>query len=159
MISLNIPGRDLLEIKYLVCDVNGTLTCDGTLLPGVKEQLASLKTLVEIHLVSADTLGRFAEVESALGDIVSCVVRLEPGSEAEQKMEYVEKLGNSGVVAVGQGTNDRLMLKDAGLSICVTSPEGTAIETLLNSDVLVPDILSAFNLLLIPDRLKATLRQ
>jgi soluble P-type ATPase len=87
------------------------------------------------------------------------VVKLEPGSEAEQKMEYVEKLGNSSVAAVGQGTNDRLMLKDAGLGICIVSPEGTAVESLLNSDILVPDILSAFNLLLIPDRLKATLRQ
>ena len=34
MISCAIPGRDTIEISHLVCDMNGTLALDGSLLPG-----------------------------------------------------------------------------------------------------------------------------
>lgn len=159
MYACNIPGRDLLEIKYLVCDVNGTLTRDGILLSGVKDSLKKLCTSLEIHLISADTHGNLSSIESELAGIITTVKRLSPGSEAEQKLEYIHKLGSSFVAAIGQGTNDRLMLKDAALGICVLSPEGTSLETVLNSDILVPDILSALDLFLIPNHLKATLRQ
>ena len=159
MISCLIPGRAGLEIQHLVCDVNGTLACDGSLLPGVERTLSQLKDLVKIYLVSADTYGTLNSLEDQLGSIVIGYVRLKPWSEAEQKLEYVENLGASAVVAIGQGTNDRLMLKAAGLGICVLSPEGTAVETMLNADILSPDILSALDLLLHPDRMKATLRQ
>jgi soluble P-type ATPase len=51
------------------------------------------------------------------------------------------------------------MLKGAALGIGVLSKEGCAVETLLSADILMPDIQSALDLLLHPDRLKATLRQ
>lgn len=159
MFTLEIPGRDTLEIRHLVCDVNGTLARDGRLLPGVKESLEKLNDLVEIHLLTADTLGKQAEIESTLQGIISSSTRLIPGGEAEQKAEYVQKLGAPYVAAIGQGTNDRLMMKSAALGICVLSTEGTAVETLLNADVVVPDILAALDLFLHPTRLKATLRQ
>ena len=159
MISCLIPGRAGLEIQHLVCDVNGTLACDGKLLPGVEMVLSQLKDLLKIHLVSADTYGTLNSLEDQLGSIVIRYMRLKPWSEAEQKLEYVENLDAPAVVAIGQGTNDRLMLKAAGLGICVLSPEGTAVETMLNADILAPDILTALDLLLHPDRMKATLRQ
>ena len=51
------------------------------------------------------------------------------------------------------------MLKAAGLGICVMSPEGVAPETLLACDILVPNILAAFDLLDTPMRIVATLRK
>lgn len=159
MISFSIPGRDTLEINHLVCDVNGTLTRDGELLPGVAPAFEKLKDLVVIHLVSADTYGKLSELEKTLASSVSKFIRLAPGSEAEQKLEYIEELGSLSVLAIGQGTNDRLMLKSAVLGICVLSPEGSAVETLLSADIVMPDILTALELLLNPIRLKATLRQ
>jgi P-type E1-E2 ATPase len=159
MISYPIPGRDILEINHLVCDVNGTLALDGELLPGVKEAFDQLKNNVTIHLVTADTFNRLPELEKTLASSVSKFHKLSSGSEAEQKLEYVESLDDPGVVAIGQGTNDRLMLKGAALGICVLSAEGCAVETLLSANILMPDIQSALDLLLHPDRLKATLRQ
>ena len=159
MISCHIPGRGTLEFTNLVCDVNGTLALDGQLLPGIAEAFEQLKSHLTIHLVTADTYGRLAELEKALGTSVSKYHKLNAGGEAEQKLEYVESLDAAGVVAIGQGTNDRLMLKSAGLGICVMTAEGCAIETLLNADILMPDIHKALELLLHPDRLKATLRQ
>lgn len=159
MISCTIPGRGIIEISHLVLDVNGTLTRDGILIPGVKDTLTKLSKQVEIHLVTANTLGTLSEIETEMESILTSVERITSNGEAEQKVEFVQKLGSSSVAAIGQGTNDRLMLKGAGLGICVISPEGTAVESMLSSDILVPDILSALDLFLIPDRLKATLRQ
>ncbi len=159
MIICSIPGRGTLEINHLVFDVNGTLTLDGKLLPGIAEALEQLKDHVTIHLVTADTLGRLVDLEKTLASCVSRFHRLTPGSEAEQKLEYIESLNDPGVAAIGQGTNDRLMLKEAGLGICILSAEGCATETLLNADIVVPDIHAAIDLLMNPNRLKATLRQ
>jgi len=39
MWSLNITGWKQLEIEHLVFDYNGTLSVDGTLLPGIAEKL------------------------------------------------------------------------------------------------------------------------
>ena len=159
MIPCEIPGHGKLELRHLVCDVNGTLALDGSLLPGVKDRLRELSEMVEIHIVTADTLGRQVEIDAILKGILSQTVILTPGGEAEQKQGYIEKLGSGSVAAIGQGANDRLMLKTAVLGICLLSPEGTATETLLNADLLVPDILHALDLLLHPARLKASLRR
>ncbi len=72
---------------------------------------------------------------------------------------YVEKLGADSVVAIGQGANDAGMLKAAALGICVMSAEGAAVETMLAADLVVPDIMAAFDLLDKPLRIAASLRK
>jgi soluble P-type ATPase len=56
MLEIAIPGGDTLHLDYLVTDYNGTLACDGALLPGVAEVLGRLAGSLAIHLVTADTL-------------------------------------------------------------------------------------------------------
>jgi P-type E1-E2 ATPase len=86
-------------------------------------------------------------------------VRIQPGDEAERKAEYVRGLGAETVVAIGQGANDASMLKEAALGICVMSQEGAAIEALLSSDLVMPDIAAALELLDKPLRIVASLRK
>ena len=86
-------------------------------------------------------------------------VRIQPGDEAAQKVEYIRSLGSSSVVAIGQGANDSAMLKEAALGICVMSQEGAAVETLLAADLVVPDIFAALDLLEKPLRIVASLRK
>ena len=38
MLEINIPGQGKVEIKHLVCDVNGTLATDGILIDGICER-------------------------------------------------------------------------------------------------------------------------
>jgi soluble P-type ATPase len=59
---------------------------------------------------------------------------------------------------MGNGRNDRLMLKASALGIVVLQGEGAAFETIASADVLCTDILSALSLLSNPLRLIATLR-
>ncbi len=156
MIELSIPGQGKIQLSHLVCDVNGTLALDGRLIDGVARSLATLGDRLTIHMVTADTHGRQEEIDRILG---KRAVRVQPGFEAEQKAEYVRSLGANQVVSIGQGANDALMLKESRLGICVLSREGAAGETLLAAAVVVPDILSALELLEKPLRLIATLRK
>jgi P-type E1-E2 ATPase len=156
MIELNIPGRGLVQLEYLVSDVNGTLAVDGQLLEGLARDIRSLRDRLEIHLLTADTHGKQTAIDLLLG---LQAVRIPPGDEAGQKAAYVRKMGASRVVAIGQGANDAAMLKEAALGICVQSAEGAAIEALLAADIFVPDIFAALELLEKPLRIVATLRK
>lgn len=153
---MTIPGMDKLIIKHLVCDVNGTLALDGVLLPGVAERIQSLKKLLEIHLITANTNGKQSEIDEVLG---TKAILLAPGAEAGQKAAYLRSLGAKQCAAIGQGANDQGMLKEAALGICVLSPEGTYGLTLLSADIVFSDILTALDLFEHPNRMIATLRQ
>lgn len=156
MLRIEIPGRDIYEIAHLVCDVNGTLALDGELLPGIAMALNELKPFLHIHMLTADTHGKQKDHARVLG-IDSHI--LSPGNEAEQKAAFIHQLGSKQVAAIGQGANDSLMLKEAALGICILSSEGTATETLLNADIITPDIFSGLALFTHPQRLVATLRK
>ena len=156
MIELNIPGRGVIKLEHLVCDVNGTLALDGQLPAEVSTRLQNLRDRLAIHLLTADTHGQQTAIDRQLG---LQAVRIDPGAESAQKANYILHLAADTVVAIGQGANDAGMLKAAALGICILSPEGTAIETMLNADLVVPDIQNAFELLENPLRLVATLRK
>ena len=156
MIRLNIPGVGEINLEHVVFDVNGTLAVDGTLLPGIPGLLQDLSQLLSIHLLTADTHGKQAEIDRQLN---LEAIRIRAGDEKEQKLEYVHRLGADQTAAVGQGANDALMLEAARIGICVISAEGTALQSLLKADLVVPDILSALEILQNPTRLKASLRK
>ena len=108
------------------------------------------------HVALLDTHGQQSVIDRQLN---LSAMRLTPGRQQEQKRSYVESLGSDTVVAVGQGANDALMLKAAAIGLCVLSAEGAAAETLMASDIVVPDIFAAFDLLDRPLRVAATLRK
>jgi P-type E1-E2 ATPase len=156
MIELSIPGRGDLSLEHLVMDVNGTLAVDGILLDGVTKRVGALRNRLTVHLLTADTHGGQAAIDHLLN---LQAARIQPGDEAGQKAAFVQQLGAEHVVAIGQGANDAQMLKTAALAICVLSVEGLAIEALSSADLLMPDILSALDLLEKPLRLIASLRK
>jgi P-type E1-E2 ATPase len=155
MIELNIPGKGTLKLEHLVTDVNGSLALDGHLLEGLPRLLRNLRDRLTIHLLTADTHGRQANIDLQLG---LKAVRIQPGDEAAQKAHFLQQLGADSVVAIGQGANDAAMLKTAALGICVLSKEGAAVQTLLAADLVVADIFTALELLEKPLRIVASLR-
>ena len=156
MIELTIPGRGTIRLKHLVSDVNGTLALDGQLLDDASAALHAISDRLQLHLLTADTHGRQAQIDEELG---LKAVRIPRGGEAKAKAVYVQALWPESVVAVGQGANDAGMLREAAIGIAVASIEGLAIESLTAADVVVPDIEAAFALLENPTRLVATLRR
>jgi P-type E1-E2 ATPase len=156
MIELNIPGRGLIQLQHLVCDVNGTLAVDGKLLDGLVRTIASIQDRLTLHLLTADTHGKQELIDQQLA---IQAVRVQRGDEAVQKADYVRRLGAEKVAAIGQGANDAGMLAEAALGICVLSSEGVAVETLSAADLVVPSIYDAFELFNKPLRIVATLRK
>jgi P-type E1-E2 ATPase len=157
MIGLDVPGAGSLRLHHLVLDVNGTLALDGALVPGVSERLTALRKDLEVLLITADTHGGQTTIDAALGLTALRLVRGRP--EAEQKAALVRKIGSESVVAIGNGENDVLMLREARLGIAVLGEEGLATAALNAADVLASSIVSALDLLLKPKRLVATLRR
>lgn len=156
MIELNIPGRSRIQLEHLITDVNGTLAVDGQLAEGVARSLKGLRDRLQVHLLTADTHNRQRLIDQQLN---LEAVRIQPGGEAEQKAAYARQLGADRVVAIGQGANDAALLRAAALGLCVISKEGTAVEALLAADLVVPDILTALELLEKPVRIVSSLRK
>jgi soluble P-type ATPase len=155
MMEINIPGLKPMRLTHLVLDFNGTLACDGKLLPGVRERLEKLARQLEIQVLTADTFGT---VQEAMAGIPCTTIVVPETAQADAKAKHVYDLGGKGVVVISNGRNDRLMLHNAVLGIAVVQVEGAASQTLLAADVVVPDINCALDLLIHPLRLIATLR-
>jgi soluble P-type ATPase len=155
MIEIAIPGYRKLHLKHLVLDYNGTLAVDGELLPGVKDALKGLAEELQIHILTADTFGK---VQSRVENIPCELSILPVDNQDTGKLDYVKGLGSEYTVCIGNGRNDRLMLKEAALGMAVILEEGAAMETLAVADVVCTSILSALELLTNPLRLTATLR-
>lgn len=155
MIDLDVPGFGRLEIEHLVLDYNGTLAVDGHLVDGVADDLNALADRLTVHVVTADTFGR---ARQALEGIRCRLDVLPPGDQDIAKQEFVRTLGPERTVCVGNGRNDRLMLRDAAVGMAVILAEGAAGLTLADADVVATDIRAALALLTHPLRLVATLR-
>lgn len=155
MIKVQIPGGDNLQFAHLVLDYNGTLALDGELLAGVAEGIRELASRIQLHVITADTHGTVA---TKLADLPCTLHILGPGAQDRQKQAYVQSLGAGGVVAIGNGRNDGLMLQTAALGIVLVQAEGGCVTTIVQADIMCTNIVDALALLLQPDRLRATLR-
>ena len=142
-------------MAHLVLDFNGTLAVDGRLAPGVAARLEALSADLQVHVVTADTFGT---VQGVLAGLPVTVTVLGQEAQDRAKQAYVERLGASSVVAMGNGRNDRLMLHAAALGVCVLLAEGASAASLAAADVAASGIADALDILLFPKRLIATLR-
>lgn len=153
MIQIDIPQRGILALEHAVFDINGTLAVDGDVVAGVTERLLALGELLSIHALTAGSHGNLKEIERTLG------IPLKRISTGEEKYQFVQQLGPSKVVAIGNGMNDVGMLRVAALGIAVLGGEGAATMAWQAADVLAIGPLDAIDLLLQPKRLIATLRR
>jgi len=155
MLEIDIPAFGFVRLEHLVSDFTGTLSVDGRLLPEVEARLNTLSKLLTIHILTADTFGK---ARTELNNVTCELHILAGGNHDVQKEAFVEKLGADSVVALGNGKNDRKMLKAAKIGIAVTEREGCAVDAILAADIHVMSALDGLDLLLNTKRCKATLR-
>ena len=83
-----------------------------------------------------------------------------PNEDSKQgKLDFLKTLNLEMTVAIGNGSNDQLILKEAALGIAVLGDEGVSVSAIKTADVVVKNIQNALDLLLKPKRLIATLRE
>ncbi len=156
MIHVHIPGVRDMMIEHIVLDYNGTLAVDGVLIEDAASLLRKLSSLVTVHVVTADTFGR---ARDELDGLPCRLVILPEGSQAAAKARYVDELGSDHTAAIGNGNNDRLMLERAAIGIFVIGGEGGALSACRTADIVCADPMDAFDLVLEPGRISATLRE
>ncbi len=155
MIEIRIPEGKIYKLKNLVLDYNGTIAVDGIPLDGCLDRLRRLSKQLSVHVITADTFGR---VKEFIADPQFSLHILSPGGQSEQKGSFVQSLGADSVIAVGNGFNDHLMIKQAALGLALIQMEGAAAITLQNADAVFAGINDALDALLNVKRLIATLR-
>jgi soluble P-type ATPase len=155
MLSIEIPGREKIQIENIVFDYNGTLATDGAMSEKTQKKLEQLQNLVDVHILTSDTHG------TVRSNCASLKVKIEafPGENAgSEKERIVEGLGREGTICIGNGYNDFKMAQKCDLFICILGEEGCYGKLLASANVVVTSIDDAFDLLLMPKRLIATLR-
>lgn len=127
MFELDIPGFGFVRLEHLVSDFTGTLSVGGRLLPWVRERLNKIAEFLNVHIITADTFGKArAELEG-----IDCEIHILKGENHDiQKEEYVRMLGAERVIALGNGNNDRRMLKTAKIGIAVCLNEGCSVDAI-----------------------------
>jgi len=155
MIAIKIQGNKIINVEHLVLDYNGTLAIDGTIITEVKERLNSLAKKINIHIVTADTFGK---AKAGLKEICCSCSVISGENQQLQKLQFITKLDKQKVIAIGNGFNDMLMLKNAAIGIAVIQKEGASLKTLLAADIVCKNIADALDLLTNPLRILATLK-
>ena len=157
MIQIEIPGRETpLVLDALVLDYNGTIACDGQLIDGVAERIRALCSLLPVYILTADTYGTVRRQCQDLGAEIRTFPRAAAG---ECKEEIVRALSlDQKVCVIGNGFNDVQMFDLAELAVAVLDTEGMYARLLSHADVWVRAAPDALDLLLKPNRLRATLR-
>lgn len=156
MISVSIPGWGELEIEYIVLDYNGTCAFNGKLKEGVKEMLEKISRYIKVFIITSDTYDNVDHEVNVMGFNVLKVKKEESGAE---KAKIVKELGPEKVVAIGNGANDAMMLREASLGIGVIGEEGCATSLIKEADFIVTNIIDALSIILHPERIVATLRE
>lgn len=154
------PDTPLL-ITRIVSDYTGTLSFDGSLIPGVEDRLRRLKELVRIDVLSADSFG------TAGGQLAGVPLTPEIYKQAGRhdilKQTHAEQNNPAEIAAFGNGNNDELLLKTVreagGLAVAVDNGEGCSVLAMQNANIFIVGIVNGLDLLLHPTRCKATLRR
>jgi len=155
MIKIDIPGSRTIEAEHLVLDFNGTIAIDGRFIDGVLGLLVQVSADLKVHVLTADTFGT---VQNELKGLPVTIKIIEPEQQIQQKLKYMNELGASHVIAIGNGKNDHLMLRESALSIGIIQAEGAYSQIFFDTQIICSSINDALSLLINPKRLIATLR-
>ena len=156
MITIDIPGWENVTVENVVLDLNGTIATDGKISNDVKEKIKSLSQKLKVYILTADTQGTASDESK---DIGIELVKIPEEDSMNKKLSFFKTLNLERTIAVGNGNNDQLILREAALGIAVLGDEGLSSLALKNADILVKSIHDALDLFLKPKRLIATLTE
>lgn len=149
----NIAGQQPIEIKTIILDLNGTLSVAGVVVAGVKERLDQLKSMgFKMLFFTGNTRNDAADLAAVLG------IDWKLAKSADDKRNLALELEPDSCASIGNGLIDLELMKVVKLRIVTLQAEGVHTQTLLNSDIIIPNINDALDLFIDEQRLIATLR-
>ena len=153
---IDIPGWGNIAIGNIVIDLNGTIAIDGKVPLEVKEKINVLSDQAKIYILTADTQGT---ADKEIVGMNAELIKIPEEDSKQGKLDFLKTLSLEVTVAIGNGSNDQLILKEAALGIAVLGDEGVSVSAVKSADIVVKNIQNALDLLLKPKRLIATLRE
>jgi len=151
--DIKLPGRGMTNIKNLIFDFNGTLTENRKLSEAGREVLETLSQKYAVYVATSDTFGNAKEELKGLN---VKIVTVKSGSE---KLELVMKLGYASTIAIGNGNNDKSMLKKAVVGIAVIGRDGATPDAINSADIVISNIKNIIPLLKNRDLIFSVLRK
>ncbi|RJR16835.1 MAG: hypothetical protein C4582_14160 [Desulfobacteraceae bacterium] len=86
-LKLEIPGKGIVKLTKIVLDLNGTLTVDGKLHEKTLSLLNKAADILEVYILTADTLGSAIQI----GQEINVNVQIVSGeSTSAAKADFVE---------------------------------------------------------------------
>jgi soluble P-type ATPase len=149
-IEIDIPGWGSVDIENLVIDLDGTLATDGKIAPEVKEKIGALSKLAKIYILTANPQGPANEEISGMK---AEFIKVSNEDSKSRKLDFLKTLNLEMTAAIGNGSNDQLILKEAALGIAVLGDEGLSASAIKSADIVVKNVQSALDLFLKPRRL------
>ena len=153
----DIPNYGKIQIKNVLFDVNGTIQINGKIPSKLKKELRKLKSYFNVYLISADTRGNLNQIALELG-VTAIKISVSEFLESKAKNDELIKLGKEETIAIGNGNNDHMMLKNAIIGIAILGKEGLSSKTFMNSDLIFSNSLDAILFLMDEKKVIATLR-
>ncbi len=154
--TLEIPAYKTLNIQNIVFDYNGTLAIGGAVEDEVRVLLHQISRQFDVYVITADTFGT---VKEQLKEFKLEVIVLSSNDHTKEKAEFIKSIGAQNTIAFGNGNNDKAMLQAASVGIAVIGDEGCSIEAMMAADMTVRNIINGMEIMLDPNRLKASLRR
>lgn len=152
--TYDIPGQEQLEIKTIILDLNSTLSVAGKVPEGVKERLDQLKAKgFKVLFFTGNTRNDADDLDTSLG------IEWKLAKNADDKRNLALELEPDTCASIGNGLIDLELMKAVKLRIVTLQAEGVHIQTMLSSDIIIPNINDALDLFLDEQRLIATLRK
>ena len=141
--TYDIPGQGLVEIKTIILDLNGTLSVAGIVPGGVKERLDQLKAKgFKVLFFTGNTRDDADDLAMSLG------IEWRLAKNADDKRDLALELEPDTCASIGNGLIDLELMKAVKLRIVTLQAEGAHIQTMLSSDIVVPNINDALDLFL-----------
>ncbi len=138
------------ELNRVYFDYNGTIANSGILLDGIIERLYRLKEKFEVIIISGDTYGNIRNTMKDFNIVLAYTT--------DEKLDEIQKYKEHSI-AIGNGSIDYKMLKEAKLSFAVIGKEGCSSKALLHADIIVHDIFDVFDILEDENKIIATLKE
>lgn len=153
---IEIPYFKNLSLVHIVCDYNGTIAKDGVVLPQIKALFEQLAISYTLHVITSDTFG---SVTAQLEGYNAQIKILSTQDHTAEKAAFLMALGAEQCAAMGNGNNDKEMLRAAAVGIAILGDEGCSVDTLMSANIVCKNSAEALELFLKPKRLIATLRR
>jgi len=153
---INVPETGKYEIENIVFDYNGTIAINGEIISGILEKIVKLTEVFNVAIITADT---FNTVRKAFKNTNVNIHIIDNENGMIQKKEFIKNIGSNKTIALGNGRNDELMLKEAIISVAILNNEGVSLKALNSADFLLKDINHFFEMIEEPKKLIAILRK